>query len=122
VTPFAWVLLALLGFILFVDYTRLRREGRRLLLLEYIVFALGAVLIVFPGISQMLARVGGIGRGADLVIYVLLVLLVREALRARQLQWRDTRRYTEIVRGIALTTVERPVSSTTDRSPVTQDR
>jgi small membrane protein len=108
VSVFGWLLLVLLAGILLVDYARLRQKGSRTLAVESVVFGLGALLIVFPGISQSFARLSGVGRGADLVIYLLLVLLVREALGTRERQWTEARRQAELVRAIAVTNVQRP--------------
>jgi hypothetical protein len=107
-SPFGWSLLVLLAAILLVDYARLRNRGGRILAIEFLVFGVGALVIVFPGISQHLARMSGVGRGADLVIYLLLVLLVREALRTRHRQWTEERRHAELVRALALAAMKSP--------------
>lgn len=108
-SPFAYVLLALFGVLLVIDYARSRRTGRKVFALEVFALAVGAALTMFPVITITLARITGIGRGVDLVIYLLLVLLVREALRARQRQWADDRRYTELVRALAVSQAQRSI-------------
>lgn len=106
-SPFGYVLLALFAIILVVDFARLRKTGSKVFVLEVIALAIGAMLVLFPRITMTLATLTGVGRGVDFVIYLLLVLLVREALRSRQRQWLDDRRYTELVRAIAVTDAQR---------------
>ena len=106
-SPFAYVLLGLFAVIFIADFARLRRTGSKVFLLEVLVLGAGAVLVVFPSIAATLARTTGVGRGVDLVMYLLLVLLVREALRSRHRQWLDDRRYTELVRALAVSQAER---------------
>lgn len=106
-SPFAYLLLALFAVIMVVDYARLRRSGSKVFIVEVFVLIVGALLTIFPEITVTLAHKTGIGRGVDLVIYLLLVLLVREALRSRQRQWLDDRRYTELVRALAVAQAQR---------------
>lgn len=101
VTPAAVVLCALLAVLLVVDASSRRRAGRHLWVQAF-VFVVGGVLIVFPEISRQFARLVGIGRGVDFVLYPLVIWLVRESLLTRRRRHEDEERMTELVRAIAL--------------------
>lgn len=100
-TPAAVALVALLVVLLGVDYVRTGRN-RRLLALQAVVFAVGAVLIVYPDIARRLAKAVGIGRGVDFVLYPLVIWLVRESLLTRRRRREEEARFTELVRAIAI--------------------
>lgn len=96
---------ALLAFVwgLFAyDAISLRGRGRRMLALQALLFAMGSVFIAVPDVATRLANRIGIGRGADLVLYVVVVWLVRESLVQRRLRLEDADRTTQIVRSLAL--------------------
>jgi hypothetical protein len=71
-------------------------------------FVLAALAIVFPGVLNALAHVLGIGRGADLLLYGLIVVFAGNALvqqrRIRVVQ----RELTVLARRQAINEVERP--------------
>jgi hypothetical protein len=71
------------------------------------VGALIATAVLFPGLVTSVAKLVGVGRGADLVLYVVAVvvmyLVVNTHLRMRDLE----RSITELVRQQALDTAER---------------
>jgi hypothetical protein len=105
ITPAAVVLLALLAALFLHDYASSRRSSRgasRHLWLQAFVFLTGGVLIVYPEIARTLARVVGIGRGVDFVLYPLVIWLVRESLLSRRRRHEDEQRMTELVRAIAI--------------------
>ena len=106
-TLFAHVLLALIALLLICDSARFGRMHRNLRKLEIFALAAGCVLVVAPDATTCLAHAFGIGRGADLVIYPLIILLVRESLINRQRAWMDELRLTELVRSLALKTARR---------------
>lgn len=99
---YGYVLLALICFIVLWDYARLRRNGSRVIALEIFVFGCGALTIAIPTISQTLAAWGGVGRGVDAIIYILLVWLVRESIMTRQRRWEESRKFTSLVRAVAV--------------------
>jgi hypothetical protein len=101
ITPAAVALVLLLAVLFVVDLARLRKN-RPMLVLQALVFAGGALLIVYPEIARRLARVVGIGRGVDFVMYPLVIWLVRESLLTRRRRREDEARFTELVRAIAL--------------------
>ena len=105
ITPAAVVLLALLAALFVHDFASGRRSARRtsrdLWLLGF-VFLVGGALIVYPEIARALARLVGIGRGVDFVLYPLVIWLVRESLLTRRRRHDDEERITEIVRALAI--------------------
>jgi hypothetical protein len=101
-TPAAVVLLALLAALYLHDFTRAGVRRGPHLWIEGAVFLVGAVLIVYPEIARRLARLVGIGRGVDFVIYPLVIWLVRESLVHRRRRHEDEARLTELVRALAI--------------------
>ena len=115
----AIALLVLICGLLLFDWTTLRKRGRRMLLLESLAFAIGAIFVVFPDAATRLAHAVGIGRGVDFVLYPLVIWLVRESLVSRHRRWEESKRLTEVVRALALhttRTAENDYSSS--RAPV----
>ena len=104
-------ILLLVGIIL-VAATLLRRAGarhqaiRRLALVAFGAFAVTSV--IFPDIWNAMARVVGVGRGADLLFYgtimVLLGYMATSYVRFRDLE----HRFTKLARRIALDEVPAP--------------
>lgn len=101
-SPASFFLLTLLAVTLLVDYSKLRRRAVRIVWLEFAVFALGGVLVAFPALSSRIAGVVGIGRGADLVLYLTTIWLVRESILGRFARWEEAERFTRLVRDMAL--------------------
>ena len=107
-------ILLLVGIVL-VAATLLRRAGarhqaiRRLALVLFGAFAVTSV--IFPDIWNALARVVGVGRGADLLFYgtimVLLGYMATSYVRFRELE----QRFTALARRIALDEVPAPGAS-----------
>lgn len=102
----AAVLLVGLLVALFVHDWTTRSRNRRLLYVQLVVFAGGALLILFPEIARRLAHVVGIGRGVDFVIYPVVIWLVRESLVSRRRRLEDEARLTEIARAVAIERAE----------------
>ena len=98
----AALLLALVLGLLFYDWATLRKRGRRILVVEALVFVGGAFFIVFPDVATAAAHRVGIGRGVDFILYPLVIWLVRESLRSRRLRWEDNERFTRLVRAQAI--------------------
>lgn len=85
---------------------------RRILL---VLFVLGAaVSVLFPQLLTALARLVGIGRGTDLLLYVLVIAFLGFAAttyrRSRQLE----NQITELARQIALLGAEKPPAATAE--------
>jgi len=100
VTPAAIALVGLLAALFLHDFVTLQRN-RRLLLVQLVVFAGGAWLIVYPEVARRLAHFVGIGRGVDFVLYPLVIWLVRESLLSRRRRHEEQERVTELVRAMA---------------------
>jgi small membrane protein len=98
----AALLLALIAGLLVFDWATLKKRGRRMLLLESVVFIGGAFFVAFPSVATSVAHAVGIGRGVDFLLYPLLIWLVREALVQRRRRWEDAERLTQLVRANAL--------------------
>ncbi len=94
--------LVILGMGLVVLRYRQRKIGTLAFLLWLVLWTGAAAVIVFPNSSVIVARLLGIGRGADLVLYtsliVTLYLLFRMYVRLEQVN----REVTQIVRALAL--------------------
>ncbi len=100
ITPAAVALVGLLAALFLHDLVTLQRN-RRLLLVQLVVFAGGAWLIVYPEVARRLAHFVGIGRGVDFVLYPLVIWLVRESLLSRRRRHEEQERVTELVRALA---------------------
>ena len=100
ITPAAIALVGLRAALFLHDFVTLRRN-RRLLLVQLVVFAGGAWLIVYPEVARRLAHFVGIGRGVDFVLYPLVIWLVRESLLSRRRRHEEQERVTELVRALA---------------------
>ena len=116
----SWAAIALLGLIvglLFFDWATLRNRGRRMLLLETVAFAMGALLVIFPDTATRLAHLVGIGRGVDFVIYPLVIWLVRESLMNRHRRWEDSERLTRVVRMMAIESARHSINRSVPHCP-----
>jgi hypothetical protein len=116
----AALLLSLIFGLLLFDWATLKRRGRRMLLLESVIFLGGAFFVAFPSVATSVAHAVGIGRGVDFLLYPLVIWLVRESLVQRQRRWEDAERLTQLVRANALreaVTIEAPPDAE-DRSEV----
>jgi len=99
--------LAVLALLVLYAFGQRRRSGP----LSYgiILAALaGAVLVIFPDLSTTLAHAVGVGRGADLVFYVFM-LIVFAAIANLHLRLRaHSEVVTQLAREVALSTVREP--------------
>jgi hypothetical protein len=86
---------------------------RRIGLVVFAAFA--AVSILFPDLWSRIARIVGVGRGTDLVLYALVVAFLSFTVTT-YLRYRDLEtNYTRLARRIALSEARRP----TDRDETT---
>jgi hypothetical protein len=94
----------LVGFLvaLFVHDASANTKNRRLVVVQFAVFVVGGVLILFPEIARRLAHAVGIGRGVDFVIYPVVIWLVRESLLTRRRRLEVEARLTELARAVAI--------------------
>jgi hypothetical protein len=88
--------------LLVFDFVTLRKEGRKILMLEAAAFLVAQFLIVRQDIATLIANKVGIWRGVDFVIYPVIVWLFREALLSRHARWVEAKRLDRFVRAVAL--------------------
>ncbi len=101
-SPASVALLALIAVLLVHDFVTFKGQARHMLALELGTFLVGAWFIAFPDTAAYLARLVGIGRGVDFLLYPTVSWLVRESLLTRRLRYEQEERLTEIVRTIAM--------------------
>jgi hypothetical protein len=103
-TPFQWLSLGVLGLLWLREVVRLRqgRGARAVGLLRAFVWAGAAVAIALPDLTNRVALAVGIGRGADVVLYVFVLVFLGAAffLYARLAQVQQ--QLTLLVRHLAL--------------------
>lgn len=90
---------------------RERAPGRQQLLRRLaglLVVGLGIVAVLWPMITTRVANAIGVGRGTDLVLYVLVMVFIYTALATSQRIHHLERQITLLVREIALKNVEAP--------------
>jgi hypothetical protein len=107
VTPAKLFLGAVLLALLVADAIALRKRARRALLVEVVVFLVGGFMVALPETTTWVATKLGVSRGVDLVLYVLVILLVREAILNRSARLDQEEKMTELVRALALKGVRR---------------
>lgn len=94
--------LAVLALMIVIRRYRQKRIGTLSVLLWLPLWGVVAAVILFPNITMVAARLLGIGRGADLVLYLsviaILYLLFRVGVRLERID----REITQIVRTLAL--------------------
>jgi hypothetical protein len=79
---------------------------RRLTLL--LVLIAGIVAILFPSLADATARLVGVGRGADLLLYGLIIVFIGYALSTSAHLRRLDRQISELTRELALAEAEPP--------------
>jgi hypothetical protein len=82
---------------------------RRVSLLCLIVIA--ALLVIFPGLSNSLAQLVGVGRGADLLLYGLTLAFISYVIATRAHHSRIDLQITELARAHAIACAPRPANS-----------
>lgn len=85
---------------------------RRLLLLA--VFALGIFTVIFPSVTSEVAVFVGVGRGADLVLYALVVVFVGNSLFTAGKFRHQEREITQLARALAIAEAPHPERLTND--------
>lgn len=74
---------------------------RRLGILAFAIVAV--VVVIFPGITTTIARFLGVGRGADLLLYGLVVVVLYNMLMQAKQRNAAERRLTKLAREVAIT-------------------
>jgi len=104
VNPASLALLLLIFGLVMFDVIEQRKGNRRALLVEILVFLVGAFFVVFPERATALAHMVGIGRGVDFLLYPIVIWLTRESLLSRRRRQKDGERITELTRALAIVT------------------
>ncbi len=84
-----------------------RSPGRKLRLLRIAVWSAAAAAIVDPGIPQSIAIRIGIGRGADLVLYLVVLAFLRMSFYFYSCNTQLQRQLTIVVRHLAIQSAHR---------------
>ncbi len=107
----SWLLFLPALFVVIFDILVFRRVARKLVWLEIVAFAIGGTFILWPDLSTKLARYVGIGRGADLLLYISVLWLLRESLLSRYHRLVEGERLTLLVRELAISSATKQASS-----------
>ena len=108
--PIQIFILLLLAFSLLLSILVLRNKllGRLFFGVQFIV---GAVFVLMPDLSSRLAALVGVGRGTDLLLYMLIMLFYITALAFTARIRRMERNQTLMVRSFAIENAKKPVAS-----------
>ena len=101
---FQWLTLSVVAAVLAAEFLGLcrRSAGRKLRLLRIAVWSAAAAAIVDPGIPQAIAIRIGIGRGADLVLYLVVLTFLRVSFYFYSCNMQLQRQLTVVVRHLAI--------------------
>jgi hypothetical protein len=83
-----------------------RTALRRIALL--LIALLGAIAVIFPDLTNQLAALFGVGRGADLLLYGLVLAFVWDVVTSRIHRRQADLERTELARRIAILSAEQP--------------
>jgi hypothetical protein len=103
-TPFQYLSLSCLAALFVLEMAGFRRDpaGRGPRLLRALVWLAAGVAIAWPDLTQELAQVLHIGRGADLVFYLFVLAFLGAAFYFYSRLVRMQRQITQLVRHIAI--------------------
>ncbi len=113
----AALLLVLVFGLLVFDWATLRAKNRRVLVVETVLFAVGAYFIAFPTRATELANLVGIGRGVDFLLYPIVIWLVRESLLTRRRRLEDAEQMTQLARTVAMAEARRLPAPQSEGAP-----
>jgi hypothetical protein len=97
-----FLLFTLMAGILILDKIFMPKAARRAWRALFFVYGLAALAALFQDGLSILAHRLGIGRGVDLVIYLVIVVLVRELFLSRARKVVQDASFTKLVREMAL--------------------
>jgi len=102
--------IALLAVLIILPGGGARRTAlRRIALLLGAV--IGAVAVIFPDLTNQLAALFGVGRGADLLLYGLVLAFIWDVVTSRIHRRQADLERTELARRIAILSAERPANT-----------
>ena len=106
---FQLLTLSVVAAVLAAEFLGLCRKsaGRKPRLLRIAVWSAAAAAIVDPGIPQAVAIRIGIGRGADLVLYLVVLAFLRASFYFYSCNMQLQRQLTEVVRHLAIQSAHR---------------
>jgi hypothetical protein len=112
--------LGAIGFFIFLRRNRLPIH----IMTVFLLIAAGAVAVIFPDITQDAANVVGVGRGADLVMYIAIVAVMFVLLHYYTKFVELQRQVTELTRELAIlrAEVERVAPPAQSAAPASIDR
>lgn len=103
---FQWLTVPVLIAVALLDLAICIRNRRRLRLLRIAVCLVAAGLILYPETATSIARIVGIGRGTDLVVYAFMLVTSGVLLHFYGRQFTLRRDFVELARREALRTAE----------------
>lgn len=107
--PIQWILLGGIGLSLVLAVAVLKNQllGRLFFISQ---FVLGMVFVLVPDLSSRLARLVGIGRGTDLILYLFIVFCYLGGLSILAKFRRLERNQTQLVRTLAIDSAQVPAA------------
>lgn len=97
------LILVFLGFGIVLLRPSLSAKNQAFRSLVILLFLFAAIVaIIFPEITNELAVLAGVGRGADLVLYAFIVVFIGHALNSARRRRLQNDQITELARNIAL--------------------
>lgn len=103
-TPFQWIAVSCLSVLLIWEFAVFwrGRTSKQISLLRSLVWIAAAVTIVDPNIVQRLAVSIGIGRGADVILYLFVLAFLASSFYFYSRYVRLQRQMTQLVRHLAI--------------------
>lgn len=102
--------LLIIGLVLLMLVLFVQRPGARPLAirrLTYLVLLVGGVFaVVFPDMLSQVARLLGVGRGADLVLYGLVLVFISHSIASKSRHAATDQRFTALARKVAIRDAE----------------
>jgi len=93
------VILAVMGRLLL---TRSARTRAIWTLLGIVFTAFAIVAVLFPNVTNIIAHLVGVGRGTDLLLYVLVIVVLVTIVQQNLHRQDDQRRFAKVVRAVTL--------------------
>lgn len=102
-----FVLLTFIVFLIVYAWTQ-RARSKLVANSVMLICVIGAGLVIYPDSATNLAQAVGIGRGADLITYLFIVIVMVAIFNLHLSTRSEQRRLTKLVREIALLTAQQP--------------
>lgn len=106
--PFQWIVVPLLAALAIRELNSLRQHSWRTInLIRFAVWSIAAILVGFPDLTVPLARLFGIERGVDLVVYCFILASATVSLSLYSRQDKLERKLVQMARERALNETRR---------------